>query len=199
MSKMVASNELKIDNIYLPYNYLFTKEAKKVFRNKVYNTINSHKLENGEIVLCPVQYLGSACTGEEDILKAAIKVSDKINELAAKGFLFGVLLELGLFELYKSSPLDPQKYLVLCYVAVTPEGDEYLKEMKPPQFEMGGIPDNVSDESDSLEAEGEALDRIGKLLNIKRKGWWIFKQSDVKYRKVLVDLHQNFKKVEWDL
>lgn len=136
------ASKLKIEDIYLPLNHLFSVASKQAFKFEkdqlksvrkvkvIYTTIDK--------VTDEVRFFGARVTGERNIFDAAKTVATTINELAKDGFITGVLkgCKLMLIEL-ATEPHQLQEWIVVSYVSLSPQGIEALKTRKYPTLVDG--------------------------------------------------------------
>lgn len=146
-----AKAALNIDKIYLPLNHIFNQASKRAFQTSVDKTmIERTKTVITDLVvevLDEVRYFGSTAVGECEIFDAAQKVASQVNEYADQGFVTGVLgCPLIMLKL-ATEPHELEKYAVLSYVALSPEGIKYLKDNPSKvEFNAGTIPTALSEQ-----------------------------------------------------
>lgn len=125
-----ASASMGIENLYLPYNHLFSAASKRAFQNEVKQHIVERELKvittTALKVIDEVRYFGARATGERKIFDAAQKVANTVNFYASKRFVTGALLKLALIQL-ATEPHELEEFVVVSYVALSPEGLEYLR------------------------------------------------------------------------
>ncbi len=106
----------EIRDLYLAYNHLFSKAAKKAVP---FEKANADK----------VAYLTCVAVGEENVLKAAEEIVAAVNELAKHGHVTGFLNKLSAVKL-SSEPHEEDKWVVLSFPSLTEKGYIYLKRTK---------------------------------------------------------------------
>lgn len=135
--------ELLVTDIYLPLNHLFNSAAKRAFQNKIELLKQERFSINSpfEKVVDEVRFFGCKAVGERKIFDAAQNVANEVNFYANLGFVTGAMTKLLLYKLF-SEPFQLEQWVVLSYIALSPEGLEYLKN-NPSKIEMeigGTIP-----------------------------------------------------------
>jgi hypothetical protein len=142
---------LKVENIYLPLNHLFSAATKRAFENEVAQTTIERTLKvvstTKTKVYDQVRFFGATAVGERKIFDAAQKIANQINALAEKGFITGVLTgsRLILYQL-ATEPHQLEQWIITSFVALSPEGLEYLRKNPTKlQFPVGGVPLNSDD------------------------------------------------------
>lgn len=144
-----ASNALKVEDIYLPLNHLFNAAAKHAFEIQVNQTFVQREIKmvttTQTKVIDEVRYFGAVAVGERKIFDACQKVANAVNHYADRGFVTGVLCKLIMLQL-ATEPHQLKRWVVCSYVALSPEGIEYLKTNPTKvEFSVGGLPLNSDD------------------------------------------------------
>lgn len=142
-------SSLKVTDIYLPLNHLFDHAAKRAFETVVHQTSSQRELKvistTRTKVIDQVKYFGATAVGERKIFDAAQKVANTVNFYANKGYVTGVLSKLIMYQL-ATEPFQLERWLLLSYVSLSPEGLEYLTNNPTKvEFSIGGLPMNVED------------------------------------------------------
>lgn len=132
-----VKSSIKVEDIYLPLNHLFSLATKQAFKFEKTQIKNVRKVKviytTVDKVTDEVRFFGSKVTGERNIFDAAKSVANTINDLSKDGFITGVLkgCRLMLIEL-ATEPHQLQQWLVVSYVSLSPQGIEALKSKKYP-------------------------------------------------------------------
>ena len=96
-------------------------------------------------VIDVVMFFGSTCS-TYNLHLGIEKTIAAINDLADKGYVTGAMMPLGIITLHESTPEDG-RYIVASYVAITQDGQAYLKtNHMNMQFPEGGIPKKVGEQ-----------------------------------------------------
>ena len=135
---------LKVENIYLPLNHLFNQAAKRAFERHVDQEFTERKVSYvtslEREVIDEVRYFGSVAVGERKIFDAAQKVANQINFYCDKGFVTGQLCKLIMVQL-ATEPHQLERWAIVSYVALSPEGIAFLKSNPTKiEFEVGSVP-----------------------------------------------------------
>jgi len=144
-----ASNSIKADDIYLPLNHLFNTAAKRAMDIKVEHTVIERELTyvttTQKKVIDQVRYFGAMAVGERNIFDAAQKVANQINQYANKGFVTGSLCKLLMIK-FVTEPHQLERWAIVSYVALSPEGIEFMdKNPTKLSFDIGAVPLNSED------------------------------------------------------
>lgn len=129
---MQSNTALQVHDIYLPLNHLFTRAAKQALKNQV-KDLNPKRRLNPPVDLTleiedTVRFFGSTTEGgERGIFDAAKKVANQINFYAERGLVTGALSKLLCIQL-ATQPHELDKYMVVSYVAFSPQGVKLLTE-----------------------------------------------------------------------
>lgn len=143
--KFTEGPALKLHDIYLPLNHLFNAAAKRAFTRQVKDLRPIRDLvffsDLQTKVQDTVKYFGAQVRGERKIFDAAQKVANHVNFYADKGFITGYLTKLMLCPLV-SEPHQLERFVVVSYVAFSPEGLKFLEANPCPiEFKEGGLPE----------------------------------------------------------
>lgn len=144
-----VSNSIKAENIYLPLNHLFNAASKRAFENVVSSLARQRQVKVVSTtqlkVIDEVKFFGAQAVGERKIFDAAQKVANAVNHYSDRGFITGVLCKLIMIQL-ATEPHQLEKYVICSYVALSPEGLEYLKaNPSKVEFQEGTLPLNSED------------------------------------------------------
>lgn len=145
-----ATNSLKVEDIYLPLNHLFSAATKRAFQNEVkqlaiQRTLTFQVTTTQTKVVDQVKYFGAMAKGERSIYDAAQKVANMVNYYSDRGFVTGVLTKLVMIK-FVTEPHELEKWAIISYIALSPQGLEHL-EKNPTKisFPEGGVPSNLED------------------------------------------------------
>ena len=106
----------EIRDLYLAYNHLFSRAAKRAVPFEKDDTAG-------------VAYLTCMAVGEENVIKAAEEVIAAVNGLAKHGYVTGFLQKLSSVKMH-SEPHEEEKWVVLSFPSLTPDGHIFLKRTK---------------------------------------------------------------------
>lgn len=122
---------LQVTDLSLPYNHLFNAAAKKAMKIKLTNLVQT-RVPSGQLtaVLEKVEFFSVVAVGERNIVKAAGKIANIVNEYALQGHVTGCLAPLSMISLYVE-PFELSKYAVFCFVGMTQQGSNKLHEENP--------------------------------------------------------------------
>lgn len=143
-----SSSAMKVEDIYLPLNHLFSVASKQAFQFEKDQIKSVRKVKvlytTVDKVTDEVRFFGARVTGERNIFDAAKTVATTINELSKDGFITGVLkgCKLMLIEL-ATEPHQLKQWVVVSYVSLSPQGIEALKSKKYPTLvdDPGSLPE----------------------------------------------------------
>jgi hypothetical protein len=142
------------DDIYPTLRPYFTAEAAKALHNKSLNQLHQYNDEVGHLGLAELlsklkiksakkaidsglagyvrravvcSYFGGACE-YRNVGRVAMKLINMINDLASKNFIKATLSPLSIIKLAIGNPYDKQKYVLVSYIHLLPEADQYVKD-----------------------------------------------------------------------
>lgn len=91
-------------------------------------------------------YFGGSCERKNTHI-VINELIDMMNDLASKQFIKATLAPLSIMKMAKPvNPFEPQKYIVVSYIHLTPAGEQYAKSTYPKLwFLEGEVPNEFGD------------------------------------------------------
>lgn len=137
--------KMELIDLYLAYNHAFSPAVKRAFSNQVKSLRPVRNLAvitkiSKSTATDQVLSFGLNVVGEENIVKGAMQLIDRINALALEGNMTGVLSKLSAVQL-PTEPYQPDTYAIFSYISFTTEGAEIIQAGKIPELiEENGLP-----------------------------------------------------------